>query len=260
MGTAGVSLTVAAHRATALVGLNGAGKSPLVKLLCRLYDPTRGATLWDGVDLRMMPVDELRRRIGVVLQDFMEYELSAHDNIAVGDLDAVGPDAVRQAGCHDRITALPHGYDSLLTRMFAHTVDDSPQAVLSGGRWQRLALARALMRRDPDLLILDEPNSGLDAQAEADMHEALRWRHYPAIRCRAEADVHEALRWRHYPAIRCRPGRFSTAYAVCTPPFPWAASCRWAMPTRQAATSSSWVSSPCTPCSGSPRVVTLPAR
>lgn len=178
----GVNLTLPAGRCTALVGLNGAGKSTLVKLLCRFYDPTRGAVLWDGVDLRDLPVDELRRRIGVVFQDFMEYELSAAENIGVGNLEALGnreliEAAARRAGCHEALAALPMGYDTLLTRIFTDLADrDDPGTgvVLSGGQSQRLALARALLRDDCDLLILDEPSAGLDAAAEYEMSTRLR--------------------------------------------------------------------------------------
>ena len=179
----GVSCTIAANRSTALVGLNGAGKSTLVKLLCRFYDPTRGSIRWDGVDLRDLPVAELRRRIGVVFQDFMEYELTARENIGVGDLARMGDHdeivrVARLASCHHTITALGRGYDTPLTRIFGGPDPDDPHAgtVLSGGQWQRVALARGLLRGDRDLLILDEPSSGLDAQAEHEVHRMLRER------------------------------------------------------------------------------------
>ncbi|GLZ16299.1 multidrug ABC transporter permease [Actinomadura sp. NBRC 104425] len=177
----GVTLTIPAGEATALVGPNGGGKSTLVKLLCRLYDPTRGAILWDGVDLRDLPVDELRRRIGTVFQDFMAYELSAADNIGVGDLAALDDRArieaaARRAGCHDTLAALPRGYDTMLSRTFESPLWEDPGTgvLLSGGQWQRVAIARALLRDDTDLLILDEPSSGLDAEAEHEVHRGLR--------------------------------------------------------------------------------------
>ncbi|MFI0445481.1 ABC transporter ATP-binding protein [Actinomadura sp. 6N118] len=177
----GVNLTIPAGRATALVGPNGGGKSTLVKLLCRFYDPTRGAVLWDGVDLRELPVAELRRRIGSVFQDFMAYELSATENIGVGDLDALDDRArvvaaARRAGCHETLAALPRGYETMLSRTFDPINHDDPASgvLLSGGQWQRVALARALLRDDADLLILDEPNSGLDAEAEHEVHQRLR--------------------------------------------------------------------------------------
>ncbi|MEU6041539.1 ABC transporter ATP-binding protein [Actinomadura sp. NPDC047616] len=177
----GVTLTIPAGEATALVGPNGGGKSTLVKLLCRLYDPTRGTVLWDGVDLRDLPVEELRRRIGTVFQDFMAYELSAADNIGVGDLAALDDRArieaaARRAGCHDTLAALPRGYDTMLSRTFESPLWEDPATgvLLSGGQWQRVAIARALLRDDTDLLVLDEPSSGLDAEAEHEVHRGLR--------------------------------------------------------------------------------------
>lgn len=178
----GVDLFLPAGSTTALVGLNGAGKSTLVKLLCRFYDPQRGTISWDGVDLREFDPAALRERLGAVFQDFMPYDLSAGENIAVGDLTARDdPDrlraAARHAGIDDALTALPRGYDTLLTRIFFAGPDrDDPQAgvVLSGGQWQRIALARGFLRADRDLLVLDEPSSGLDAEAEHDLHARLR--------------------------------------------------------------------------------------
>ncbi|MCP2337827.1 ABC transporter ATP-binding protein [Actinomadura rupiterrae] len=174
----GLDLTIPHGQAVALVGLNGAGKSTLVKLLCRMYDPTRGAILWDGEDLRDIPPDRLRDRISAVFQDHMNYEMSARDNIALGDLAASAGQietAARRAGVHDRLANLPNGYDTPLTRMFA--LDDSDETsgvVLSGGQWQRLALARALVRENRDLMILDEPSSGLDPEAEHEVHALMR--------------------------------------------------------------------------------------
>ena len=178
----GVSFTVSAGSATALVGSNGTGKSTIVKLLCRFYDPTRGSVLWDGVDLRELPVDALRRRIGAVFQDFVRYELSAAENIGVGDVDSVDDrgrivDAAKWAGVAPALDALPRGYDTMLTRVWMgpDTGDDPVTGVvLSGGQWQRLALARAVFRRDSALVVLDEPSAGLDAEAEHELHERLR--------------------------------------------------------------------------------------
>ena len=179
---AGVDLFLPVGQAVALVGRNGAGKSTLVKLLCRLYDPTKGAILWDGVDLRHMDVAELRRRIGAVFQDFMHYDLTARENIALGDVDALGHldrivTAAEMAGVHGMLSELPTGYDTLLSRIFVSEKDkDDPKTgvMLSGGQWQRLALARAFLRDNRDLLILDEPSSGLDAVAEYEVHTRLR--------------------------------------------------------------------------------------
>ncbi|MFI6989476.1 ABC transporter ATP-binding protein [Nonomuraea wenchangensis] len=180
----GVNLFIPHGQAVALVGLNGAGKSTLVKLLCRLYDPVRGAVLWDGVDLREVHPDDLRARLGVVFQDYMSYDLTAAENIMLGDL-AAGADpepiraAAQRAGIHDTLDTLPRGYDTLLSRIFFGEGDGDggerqAGVTLSGGQWQRLALARALMRHRRDLLILDEPSSGLDAEAEHAVHLGLR--------------------------------------------------------------------------------------
>ncbi|MEV6912664.1 ABC transporter ATP-binding protein [Amycolatopsis sp. NPDC051071] len=178
----GVNLTIPHGHALALVGLNGAGKSTMVKLLCRFYDPGRGAILWDGVDLRDVPVDDLRARIGAVFQDYMCYDLSAAENIGLGDVSIMDDRdrvmaAARRAGAHDIVAGLPRGYDTFLSRMFFDETDrDDPETgvLLSGGQWQRLALARAFLRDRRDLMILDEPSSGLDAEAEHEVHSSLR--------------------------------------------------------------------------------------
>ncbi|RAS66039.1 ATP-binding cassette subfamily B protein [Lentzea atacamensis] len=178
----GVNLTIPHGSAFALVGLNGAGKSTIVKLLCRFYDPCRGAILWDGVDLRSFSPEDLRAHIGAVFQDYMRYDLSAAENIGVGDVSSMDDRgravaAAQRAGAHDAVTALPRGYDTLLSRMFFDEADrEDPETgvLLSGGQWQRLALARAFLRDRRDLMILDEPSSGLDAQAEHEVHSSLR--------------------------------------------------------------------------------------
>ena len=174
----GVNLRIPRGAALALVGRNGAGKSTLVKLLCRFYDPTAGSITWDGVDIREFSVAELRARIGAVFQDYVQYDLTARENIAVGDLNALDDDArladaARLAGIHETLENLPRGYDTLLTRMFfseADKADSTTGVVLSGGQWQRLALARAFLRDRRDLMILDEPSAGLDAEAEHELH------------------------------------------------------------------------------------------
>jgi ATP-binding cassette subfamily B protein len=178
----GVDLVIKPGRTLAIVGLNGAGKSTLIKLLCRFYDPTRGAILWDGADLRDLCVDGLRERIGAVFQDYMCYELSAAENIGVGDIRVLDDqphivDAAGRAGIHDALAALPRGYRTLLSRMFFDQADRAnPETgvLLSGGQWQRVALARAFLRDQRDLMILDEPSAGLDAEAEHDMNQRLR--------------------------------------------------------------------------------------
>jgi ATP-binding cassette, subfamily B, bacterial len=179
----GVSCFIPYGQVAALVGHNGAGKTTLVKLLCRFYDPDRGRILWDGTDLRDMDPDELRDRISVVFQDYMTYELSAADNIAVGDLSRADEpealaDAARAAGIHDKLAGLPRGYQTLLSRVFYDTTDKEHTetgVLLSGGERQRVALARAFLRGGRDLMILDEPSSGLDAEAEHDIQTRLRY-------------------------------------------------------------------------------------
>jgi ATP-binding cassette subfamily B protein len=171
----GVDLTITAGEAVGLVGLNGAGKSTLVKLLCRFYDPDRGRITWDGVDLRELRIETVRRRMGAVFQDFMCYDLTAEENVGIGRLPHTTEqveEAAARAEIHDRLRALPHGYATLLSRTFADQ-DGEPGVTLSGGQWQRVALARSLMRADADLLILDEPSSGLDADAETRVHASL---------------------------------------------------------------------------------------
>src|SRR5581483_6603337 len=178
----GVSCLIPHGQAVALVGHNGAGKSTLVKLLCRFYDPERGRILWDGIDLRDMDPAGLRDRISVVFQDYMTYELTAADNIGVGDLSraeqaAALSAAAREAGIHDELADLPKGYQTLLTRTFFDLADsENPETgvLLSGGQWQRVALARAFLRGGRDLMILDEPSAGLDAEAEHDIQTRLR--------------------------------------------------------------------------------------
>jgi ATP-binding cassette, subfamily B, bacterial len=178
----GVNLTIPIGTAVALVGLNGAGKSTLVKLLCRFYDPTRGSVHWDGVDLRNLDIEQFRQRIGAVFQDFMSYDLTARENIGLGDLAALAHldrirSAARAAHVDETIAGLPRGYETMLTRIFfQHAERDDPETgmFLSGGQWQRVGLARAFLRHEPDLLILDEPSAGLDAEAEHDIHSRLR--------------------------------------------------------------------------------------
>lgn len=178
----GVDLTIPAGLTTALVGLNGAGKSTLVKLLCRLYDPSRGRILWDGVDLRDLDPEALRERIGTVFQDYVQFELSAADNVGLGDVRHRTDrprieQAATRAGVHETLSELPRGYDTMLTRMFLEGIDEEDAdtgVLLSGGQGQRLALARAFFRDEQDLLILDEPSSGLDAVAESEIHARLR--------------------------------------------------------------------------------------
>lgn len=163
-----------------VVGLNGAGKSTLVKLLCRFYDPDRGTITWDGVDIREFDPRDLRERIGAIFQDYVVYELTAAENIGLGAVDHIDDhsmieSAAASANIASVLEGLPRGYETLLSRMFLG-VDSEAGVRLSGGEGQRLAFARALMRTDTDVLILDEPNAGLDPAAEHAMRvSASKW-------------------------------------------------------------------------------------
>ncbi len=168
----GESLEVFPGEAVALVGENGAGKTTLAKLLCRLYDPESGTITWDGRDLRTCDPDELRRRIAVIFQDFVRYDLSARENIGFGDVDAVDDaaaiaEAAERAGAADFLTALPDGYESRLGRRFLNGHQ------LSIGQWQKVALARAFIR-DAPLVIMDEPTASLDARSEHELFKTMR--------------------------------------------------------------------------------------
>ena len=151
----------------ALIGENGQGKTTIVKLLMRLYDPTSGRILLDGVDLREYDLEDLWREMGVIFQDFARYEMTAANNIAVGCIErredrARIEEASHKSLAHTVIERLPERYEQMLGRRFDGGVD------LSGGEWQKVAIARAYMR-EAQLLILDEPTAALDAQAELDV-------------------------------------------------------------------------------------------
>ena len=167
-----LSFSIPAGRTVALVGENGAGKTTLVKLLTRLYDPDEGRILLDGQDLRLYDVPALRAGVGVIFQDFVRYDLSAGDNIAVGRIERRGDrgriEAAARLGRADAVIGrLPGGYDQVVGRRFAGGVE------LSGGEWQKVAIARAYMR-DAALLILDEPTAALDARAEFEVFERFK--------------------------------------------------------------------------------------
>ena len=167
-----LDLRIAAGETVALVGENGAGKTTIVKLLTRLYDPDEGEITVDGVSLRDMDLDDLRAHIGVIFQDFVRYSLTAAENIAVGRIGALSDSAritaaAREGLADGVVEKLPLGYDQPLGKRVAKGRD------LSGGEWQKIAISRAYMR-DADLLILDEPTSALDARAEADVFERMR--------------------------------------------------------------------------------------
>jgi ATP-binding cassette subfamily B protein len=148
----------------ALIGENGQGKTTIVKLITRLYDPTGGQILLDGIDLREYDIEDVHRMMGVIFQDFMRYEMTARDNIAVGRIEARNNLEILQAAAQksladQTIARLPQGYEQMLGRRFEQGVD------ISGGEWQKVALARAYLR-DAQLLILDEPTAALDARSE----------------------------------------------------------------------------------------------
>ena len=168
-----LSFTITPGETLAVVGRNGAGKTTLFKLICRLYDPTEGRILIDRIDIRDFEPDELRAHIGAMFQDYVDYQATAAENIGLGsvqeltDRDAV-ISASKQAGSDELISGLPAGYDTALGKWFDAGVN------LSGGEWQKVALARAFMRENARILLLDEPTSALDAQAEYDLFERLR--------------------------------------------------------------------------------------
>jgi ATP-binding cassette subfamily B protein len=162
-----VTLCIMPGETVAIVGENGAGKSTLVKLIARLYEPDAGCIRFNGVDLRDVSRDDLQRQLAFVFQGFGRYEATAAENIAYGDWRRMLDDraaverVARAAGVHEMIAAMPQGYDTMLGRLFG-------EQDLSGGQWQKLAVARAFAR-DAALLILDEPTSNLDARAEYEL-------------------------------------------------------------------------------------------
>jgi ATP-binding cassette, subfamily B, bacterial len=160
-----VSLRIPKNQSLALVGHNGAGKTTFIKLLTRLYEPTEGRILLDGRDLRAWDREALRRRIGVVFQDFNQYQLKVRENVGLGSVDHREDEgrivrAVERGGATEVVAGLTGGLDTQLGRWFKDGTE------LSGGQWQKVALARAFMREEADILVLDEPTAALDAEAE----------------------------------------------------------------------------------------------
>jgi ATP-binding cassette, subfamily B, bacterial len=166
------SCFIPAGQCCAIVGQNGAGKTTLVKLITRLYEPTTGRILIDGHPIEEYDLDDLRRNIGVIFQDFIKYELTARENIGFGRVEALHDGgrihrAALASGADEVVSGLENSYDTVLGRQF----EDGAQ--LSGGEWQKVALARAFMRGAP-ILILDEPTASIDAEAEAEIFGKLR--------------------------------------------------------------------------------------
>ena len=155
------------------MGHNGAGKSTFIKLVCRLYTPTEGRILLDGIDLQDWEWPALQRRFGVVFQDFNRYQLTFGENIGMGDVSQLEDEtrirtAAQQGGADILLETLPEGLETHLGKWFKKGVE------LSGGQWQTIALARAFMRDQADILILDEPTAALDAEAEHRIFERFR--------------------------------------------------------------------------------------
>jgi ATP-binding cassette subfamily B protein len=165
----GVNLIIRPGEKIALVGHNGAGKTTLIKLLSRLYDPTEGSILIDGIDIRDVDPLELQQRIGVIFQDFVRYHLPVRENIGFGQIDAMDDvgriaAAARKSGAQSVVEELPNGYETMLGRWF----HDGHE--LSLGQWQKIALARAFMR-DAEILVLDEPTASVDARTEYEIFQ-----------------------------------------------------------------------------------------
>jgi ATP-binding cassette subfamily B protein len=169
----GIDLHVKPGESLALVGQNGSGKTTLIKLLTRLYQPTRGRILLDGLDLKDWDETVLRQRIGVIFQDFARYQMLVGENIGAGDVRAFDDEArwrsaAAQGLAAEFVETLPAGYRTQLGKWFKDGRE------LSGGQWQKIALARAFMRNEADILVLDEPTSAIDAGAEAEVFEHFR--------------------------------------------------------------------------------------
>jgi len=169
----GISLQIKPGQKLAIVGENGSGKTTLIKLLTRLYTPTSGKILLDGLDLNEWDIDTLRRRIGVIFQDFVRYQFTVGENVGVGDVDRLmdqvkWEDATEKGKAKSFIQDLPTGFNTQLGRWFKDGQE------LSGGQWQKIALSRAFMRSQADILVLDEPTSAMDAEAEASIFEQFR--------------------------------------------------------------------------------------
>ena len=165
-----INLYIPEGRSLALVGHNGAGKTTFIKLLCGLYTPSEGNILLDGKDLEAWGTIELQKRLGVIFQDFNQYHFSLRENIGMGSVQHLDDEprvhrAVDRVGAEEILKGMTDGLDTMLGRWFSNGVD------LSGGQWQKIALARAFVREEADILILDEPTAALDAEAEQKIFE-----------------------------------------------------------------------------------------
>ncbi len=168
-----LSLTLKPGTSLAIVGENGSGKTTLIKLITRLYEPTSGTIRLDGLDLEEWDVEALRRRVGVIFQDFGRYQFTVGENIGAGDVRRIEEadrwkEAARAGMAEPFIEDLPEGYETQLGRWFKGGRE------LSGGQWQKIALSRAFMRSDADILVLDEPTAAMDAASEASIFEHFR--------------------------------------------------------------------------------------
>ena len=168
-----VSLHIKPGESMAIVGENGSGKTTLIKLLTRLYTPTEGRIFLEGLELKYWDIDVLRRKIGVIFQDFARYQLIVGENIGIGDVEEIGEavrveEAARKGMADVFVKDLPNSYNTQLGTWFKDGKE------LSGGQWQKIALSRAFMRSKADILILDEPTAAIDARAEAEIFAHFR--------------------------------------------------------------------------------------
>jgi ATP-binding cassette subfamily B protein len=168
-----VNLHIRPGESLAIVGENGSGKTTLIKLLTRLYQPSEGAIYLEGLDLKEWDIDTLRKKIGVIFQDFARYQLLVGENIGIGDVDELEQDelieeAAEKGMADEFVKDLPQGYKTQLGTWFKDGKE------LSGGQWQKIALSRAFMRSKADILILDEPTAAIDARAEAEIFSHFR--------------------------------------------------------------------------------------
>jgi len=169
----GIDLDIGKGETVVILGGSGSGKTTLIKLLTRLYQPTRGRILLDGLDLEEWDETTLRQRIGVIFQDFARYQMMVGENIGAGDVRAFDDEgrwrsAAAQGLAAEFVENLPAGYHTQLGKWFKDGRE------LSGGQWQKIALARAFMRNEADILVLDEPTAAIDAGAEAEVFEHFR--------------------------------------------------------------------------------------